>query len=251
MSQNTKRSLLVLLLLAALCLAVLLWHTWRGPAAADDGSSAVSAASQASSALLSSVPDSASSVSEASSPSSSPTSSLPGLVSEDQPDSPNLNYEVSGSSYDDILVPVLTCLLSQNMAELSSYVGEQGLRLSPTGTTADRDVILSSADTAGFFQMAARSYGTYPGSGESILCTPSEYYQKYITPAGFDFASSVTAYNDAADLAKVSDSITDPKTVSYEYAASPMDWTRIILVFGAEESGDVLCQILYQDPSTD
>ena len=68
------------------------------------------------------------------------------LISEDQPTEPDLNYETSGTSYDDIAVNVLTCLLNQNMELLSTYIGDSGLQLSPTGSATAFDITLSAAE---------------------------------------------------------------------------------------------------------
>ena len=172
------------------------------------------------------------------------------LVSEDQPDAPNLNYETSGSSYDDIMVNVLTCLLTKDTATLSEYVGTLGLRLSPTGSAATNDVVLSASQVVNFFDLGTQDYGIYPGSGETIRLTPSEYYNKYLVPTDFDFSLAVVSYNDANDIAAASTVFENPKTVSYEYTPNVMEWKRLIVVYCSEGAGDVLCGMIYQDVTT-
>ena len=172
------------------------------------------------------------------------------LIPEDQPDTPDLNYETSGSSYDDIMVNVLTCLLSRDTASLSEYVGTSGLCLSPTGTAASSDVIFSAAQVADFFSQGTQTYGTYPGSGEKIRLTAEEYYNTYLVPVGFDFSTAFVSYNDAADIAAASALFPDAKTISYEYAPNVMEWQRLIMVYCSEGSGDVLCGVIYQDVTT-
>ena len=98
--------------------------------------------------------------------------------------------------------------------------------------------------------MGTQSYGTYPGSGEDIYLTSNEYYDRYLVPAGFDFSAASVSYNDAGDLDAVSGYVQDPKTVSYKYTPNVMEWKRIILVYGSEGSGDVLCGVIYQDVTT-
>lgn len=172
------------------------------------------------------------------------------LIPEDQPDTPDLNYETSGSSYDDIMVNVLTCLISRDTVSLSEYVGASGLCLSPTGTAVSSDVVLSSSQVASFFDIGTKIYGTYPGSGEKIQLSAEDYYNSYLVPTGFDFGSAVVSYNDAADIAAASSMFADVKTVSYEYAPNVMEWQRLIMVYCSEGDSDVLCGIIYQDVTT-
>ena len=250
----------------AVCAVVVIWNPRKAKQeSAVSNSSAIETSDELTSSILSAginsassdsiVSDSSSNIESSTSTESSfgvtPESSItPDLVPEDQPDSPNLNFETSGSSYDDIMVNVLTCILSEDTAALSTYVGSQGLRLSPTGYAVEDDVVLSSTELADYFSMGSQSYGIYPGSGESIYCSPSEYYHQYILPSGFDFTLSTVSYNDNADLAAAGNWVDDPKTVSYHYAPNVMGWKRIILVYGSEGSGDVLCGIIYQDLTT-
>ena len=172
------------------------------------------------------------------------------LISEDQPTEPDLNYETSGTSYDDIAVNVLTCLLTQNMELLSTYIGDSGLQLSPTGSATAFDITLSAAEVSSFFSLSTQCYGTYPGSGEDIDLSPSQYYEKYIVPQKFDFSLAVVSYNNTNDLSVVSSSLQSPKTISYHYAPNVMEWKHLILVFESESNRDVLCGIIYQDVTT-
>lgn len=172
------------------------------------------------------------------------------LIPEDQPDEPNLNFEISGSSFDDIMVNVLTSLLSKDTVTLSTYVGSTGFRLAPTGCFAPNDVVLSADELSSFFSLAAQSYGTYPGSGETIYLTPDEYYDHYLIPTGFDFSAATVSYNDVADINAVSGYVDDPKTVSYRFSPDIMEWKRLIIVYTTEDSGDVLCGMIYQDVTT-
>lgn len=172
------------------------------------------------------------------------------LIIDDQPNEPNLNYETSGTSYDDIAVNVLTCLLTQNMELLSTYIGDSGLQLSPTGSATAYDITLSATEVSSFFSLSTQSYGTYPGSGESIDLSPTQYYEKYIVPQKFDFSLAVVSYNNTNDLSVVSSSLQSPKTISYHYAPNVMEWKHLILVFESESNRDVLCGIIYQDVTT-
>ena len=276
MSKNIKLSLLIVLILIFVCTVVVIWNPVK-----DQKDANASLSSQ--NTVESVVTDSTSSLSitETSSESidldssenslllensvvfenssfqtnsvsaeSSVVTEISNLVPEDQPDAPDLNFEASGSSYDDIMVNVLTCLLAQDMASLSEYVGSSGFRLAPTGTFSEEDVILSAADLSNFFSLSAQRYGTYPGSGESIYLTPTEYYDRYLVPTEFDFSTATVSYNDAADINAVSGYVTDPKTVSYLYTPNVMEWKRLIAVYITEGNSDVLCGMIYQDVTT-
>lgn len=255
MRKSIKLSLVIVLILIAVCTLVVVLHPLKDQLSASSNSSG---SGLVSSSLSSSAGSSLSAGSQiesgdsagisASSESSIDLSS--DLTTADQPDTPDLNFETSGSSYDDIMINVLTCILRQDMTTLSSYVGSQGLRLSPTGYAMDSDVILSASELESFFSLGSMTYGTYPGSGEAIQCTPDEYYDKFISPAGFDYAASMVRYNDANDLAALNGLVSNPKTISYDYAPNVMEWMRLILVYTSEGSGDVLCGIIYQDMTT-
>lgn len=258
MKKSIKMSLIVIFILIAVCAVIVIWHPWKGHSTvAQNSSSAPISSQQAESSQpaessLASRPESSSMPESSIAQESSEVSELlSGLVPEDQPDSPNLNFETSGSAYDDILVNVLTCLISRDMTSLSAYVGSQGLRLSPTGSAVSDDVILSADQVADFFSLGEKTYGTFPGSGEPIVYSPEEYYNRYMNPAGFDFAASTISYNDAADLSAVNGTASDPKTVAYDYSPSVMEWMRLILVFDSDGNGDVLSGIIYQDVTTD
>ena len=275
MRKNIKRSLIFVFVLIIVCTVVVVLNPMQlkhdstassgsSETVSDDGSSAAademaadmstagSLTSEESSVLESSVLESSTAVKDDTSAQASQVDSelISGLVPEDQPDTPDLNYETSGSSYDDIMVNVLTCLLSRDTASLAEYVGASGLCLSPTGTAVASDVILSSAQVAAFFDQGTQTYGTYPGSGEKIRLSAEEYYNSYIVPSSFDFSTAVVSYNDAADIAAASAMFSNPKTVSYEYTPNVMEWQRLIMVYCSEGTGDVLCGIIYQDVTT-
>ena len=262
MKKNIKLSLITILILIIVCTIVVIWNPCQANKAEDSSSSSLASSqlTESSSSLVnvnssiviessilleSSVADV-----ESSNTAESSFADISGLVPEDQPDDPDLNFEASGSSYDDIMVNVLTCLLTKDTQALSGYVGSQGLRLSPTGIATGADVILSADELSNFFSMGTQSYGTYPGSGEDIYLTSNEYYDRYLVPAGFDFSAASVSYNDAGDLDALSGYVQDPKTVSYKYTPNVMEWKRIILVYGSEGSGDVLCGVIYQDVTT-
>lgn len=262
MRKNIKLSLIFVLILIIACTIVVIWNPLTGEEDENISLSVVSSSTLMENSAVSVAAIDSSELTQGSvlaensfslesfSTAESSSTEISDLIPEDQPDDPNLNFEASGTSYDDIMVNVLTCLMTQDVHALSSYVGSQGLRLSPTGIATTDDVILSADSLASFFTMNAQSYGTYPGSGEDIYLTPSEYYNRYIFPVGFDFANSLVSYNDASDLTAVAGYINEPKTISYEYSPNVMEWKRLIVVYGSEGSGDTLCGIIYQDVTT-
>lgn len=253
MKKSIKMSLLIVLILIIVCSVVVLWRPWKDHQSAKSQSSLT--ASSDSNSASSSPADSSliqSSVLSESSAVPLDSSLASGLIPADQPDSPDLNFTPSGASYDDIMINILTCLLSRDMTSFSSYIGSYGLRLSPTGSMTEQDVVLSANEAAEFFQLDSRVYGTYPGSGEAIRCTPEEYYTHYIAPSDFDFSAATTAYNDPSDIEAAGGFVSDPKTVSYDYAPSVMEWKRLIMVYANDGSrSDVLCGIIYRDLTTD
>lgn len=256
MNKTIKMSLLVVFILIIVCTVIVVWHPWHS-GSDDSGSSSALSSVEASSESPSSAPESSLDLTS-SEPESSPAQEssevselASGLIPEDQPDSPDLNFETSGSSYDDIMVNVLTCLMSRDMAGLSSYVGSRGLQLSPTGAAVNDDVVLSADQTADFFSRGETTYGTFPGSGESIALSPEAYYERFLCPSDLNFSAATVSYNDSADLTAAAAAASDPKTVAYYYAPSVMEWKRIILVFDADGASDVLRAIIYQDATTD
>lgn len=278
MRKNIKLSLLIVLILIIVCTVVVVWNPIKNNKVTDYSSSTTtsqttgtslstssgvelssqsadvdqlknSGAAYSSSLFESSILIDESSL-ENSEQFNANNSEISDLVAEDQPEAPDLNFETSGSSYDDIMVNILTCLLSQDMSALSEYVGSVGFRLAPTGIFSAEDVVLSASDLSAFFSLSAQKYGTYPGSGESIYLTPTEYYNSYLVPSGFDFSAASVSYNDSADLAAVAGYVSDPKTVSYLYSPNVMEWKRLIVVYTHEGGNDVLSGIIYQDVTT-
>lgn len=176
--------------------------------------------------------------------------SLPSSVDGNaDPGDPQPNFSESGSSYEDIMVNVMTSLLSQDFSTLAGYVGESGLELAPMGTLTGTDVMLSPGDTAMFLESGVQNFGTYEGTGEAIMMDGDTYYHTYIIPSGFDFTVSSTAYDDPSDLSCCG-SLTDIHTVSYYYAPDPIGWMKIILVYQSGNGGDNLRAIIYQDTTT-
>ena len=265
MKKNIKLSLFFVLILIIVCTIVVIWNPLKrgdtNSASVDSAQSVSNSDSTASNSQLSTLPVDSILVESATITESSKVntdsdsltenlSEISDLIPEDQPVDPDLNFEASGSSYDDIMVNVLTCLLSKDMSALSDYVGSIGLRLSPTGICTNHDLVLSNTELSEFFSLGSQTYGTYPGSGEAIYLTPEEYYTNYLVPDDFDFSAASVSYNDANDLSAVSGYAHSPKTVSYRYAPSVMEWKRLILVYDTEDTGDVLCAIIYQDATT-
>lgn len=177
--------------------------------------------------------------------------SLPASMDGDaDPGEPQPNFSESGSTYEDIMVNVMTCLLSQDFSTLAGYVGENGLELSPMGSLKDTDVTLTAGDTAMFLESGVQNFGTYEGTGDAIMMDGDTYYHTYMIPSTFDFASSTTSYDDPADLA-LCGTLTDIHTVSYYYAPDPVGWMKMILVYQTENGGDKLRAVIYQDTTTE
>ena len=263
MQKTTKLAIAVITVLLIVCIVIILWSPWAQEKRASNESSTplnseISTTSESSElsdyeeSQIESAPDSESSILQHESSIQSESSEITeGRVPEDLPGDPNPNFQTPGSSYDDIMVNVLTSLLSKDMATLSTYVGSNGLRLVPTGMANNHDVILSASEVADFFNRPSQSYGTFAGSGNPITCTPDEYYNTYLMPDGFDFSIANVTYNEASHVEAASNIAASPKTVAYYYAPNVMEWKRIIMVYDTENNRDVLCGIIYQDASTD
>ena len=263
MKNSTKLTITVIIILLIVCAIIIIWSPWgrENLASSDDSdllNSQIVSDSDSSDLLgyessgAESMPTTESSMLQYENSSGTESSNITGAgVPEDSPGDPNFNFETSGSSYDDIMINVLTSLLSKDMATLSTYVGSKGLRLVPTGAVNNHDVTLSADEVANFFSRPSQSYGTYAGSGNTITCTPDEYYNTFLMPDGFDFSAANVTYNEAAHIQAASNIAASPKTVAYYYAPNVMEWKRIIMVYDTEGDRDVLCGIIYQDASTD
>lgn len=176
---------------------------------------------------------------------SSETSSSPDASSQESIPSSATN----GPSYDTVNDEVLSCLLSRDFEGLSGFVAQDGLRLSPTGEQIGKDVVLTSAEVAGFFSSGTRTYGTNPGSGESITLTPAVYYSEYIAPQDLDFSSAIISYDAEEDIA-LCGLTENAHTVSYYASPNIMEWQKIVLVYTRTSDGDKLAGILYLDQFT-
>lgn len=160
-------------------------------------------------------------------------------------------YEPSGGSYDQILVNVLSALLSDDYNTLAEYVSADGLRLCPMGAPLSTDVILSKEAAAAFPDRDSTLFGYRRGSGNAIYMTGSEYCRTFICPENFDF-SAASVYYDAGDDLSLAENIADGTvhTVRYTYEQSIMEWQDIVLVFVTEGEQDKLAAIMHRDATT-
>ncbi|MBO4887836.1 MAG: hypothetical protein J5589_05945 [Firmicutes bacterium] len=154
--------------------------------------------------------------------------------------------------YTDIVPNILSAIEMGNMADIAPYVGEEGLRLCPTGVMASTDVTLSRDDLEHFMELPTTNYGISASSGKDLILTPAEYLTQYISPVNMDFAASKTLTDDEEDLALAAE-ISGAKTVSFYDTPSVIEWHKVILVFSSEGTptgGDVLRAIIYKDMTT-
>lgn len=160
-------------------------------------------------------------------------------------------YEPVGGSYDQILVNVLSALLSDDYGTLAEYVSEEGLRLCPMGAALSTDVILSKDGVTAFPERDSTLFGYRRGSGNAIYMTGSEYCHTFICPDDFDF-SAASVYYDAGDDLSLAESFLSGTvhTVRYTYEPNIMDWQDIVLVFVTEDDHDSLAAIMHRDATT-
>lgn len=178
------------------------------------------------------------------------TSDTEQASSDDDEDLPETDpyFETEGDSFDDIMVQVLSALLSADFGSLSDYVGEEGLRLSPMGAFLEDDIILSSNEVSEFLSMDEQKFGVYRGSGNAIRMTPVEYYNKFICPSDFDFSQTSVYIDDDEDMEAAGWG--DIHTVRYTYEPNVMEWQDVIMVYRESDGRDYLVGIIHRDVTT-
>lgn len=166
---------------------------------------------------------------------------------EDLPDT-DPYFETEGDSFDDIMIKVLSALISADFDSLSDYVGGEGLRLSPMGAFLEDDIVLTSNEVADYLSMDTMRYGIYRGSGNAIRMTPVEYYNKFICPSDFDFSETSIYIDDEEDLEAAGWG--DIHTVRYTYEPNVMEWQDVIMVYRENGGRDYLIGIIHRDVTT-
>ncbi len=137
---------------------------------------------------------------------------------------------------------VLSLLKSKAFLKLSEmFHPVEGVRFSPYGyvdTSTDR-VFFAATFIASIQQKQKLNWGNYDGSGDSIVLTTAEYYNKFIYNADFLNAAKtsinkrISAGNSLDNLAKVypGTNYTEHFFPGFDKKYAGMDWTTLKLVF--------------------
>lgn len=150
------------------------------------------------------------------------------------------------------LVPdVLEALASRDFARLASFVGEDGLAVSPYVMLDDSDVRLSSAEVMRCAtDPQVRYWGDRDGSGEPIETTCGEYFEEFVWNADFRQADEVlfneprqrgNEINNNHDFAP--DGIVVELHIRGDGDMAAMNWKSLRLIFRESEQGTILLAI--------
>lgn len=147
----------------------------------------------------------------------------------------------------DLATEVMQALSTKDTAKLASYVHPaKGVRFTPyTHVDPERDRIFTRDQVRNFFQDHQRYlWGYYDGSGEEIILTPGEYYEKFIYTADFIHAEQV-GYNQVLSSGNMLENqfevYQNPIIVEYYFsgfnpAYEGIDWQSLRLVFEEYEN---------------
>ncbi|NLM36604.1 MAG: hypothetical protein GX202_00575 [Firmicutes bacterium] len=137
---------------------------------------------------------------------------------------------------------VMQALGAKDAEKLAEYVHPvKGVRFTPyTYVDTERDLVFTSNDIRNFFNNQRRYlWGYYDGSGEEIMLTPGEYYERFIYSADFINAPQI-GYNQVLSSGNALENqfevYENPIIVEYYFpgfdpAYEGMDWQSLRLVF--------------------
>lgn len=140
---------------------------------------------------------------------------------------------------------VLDALAQKDFRKLSSFVGSDGLALSPYVTLDDSDVRLSRAEVARCAaDQQVRLWGERDGSGDSIEATCAGYFDEFVWSADYREATEVL-YNEPRQRGNeinnnhefAPDGIVVELHVRGTEAMGGMDWKSLRLIFREGEQG--------------
>lgn len=140
----------------------------------------------------------------------------------------------------------LQALKTKDGAALSKLVDpKRGVRFVPYGTYSKEDVIFLPKDVEGMFKSKKRlTWGAFDGSGEPIVMTPTEYYQRFIWNADYTTAKEVN-WNTTKGVGNALDNqkqfFPNAQTIEYYFPGfdkkyAGIDWSALRLVFDQGES---------------
>jgi uncharacterized protein YgiM (DUF1202 family) len=152
---------------------------------------------------------------------------------------------------------IVQALRDKKMARLASWVDpEEGLRFSPYGYVTAGDQVFDAADVPGLLaDPAVYLWGSFDGSGEPILFTFGQYYERFVYSK--DFAQPhVVGLNQQVGTGNSINNIADfyPGSVIVEYhfegfdpRYGGMDWQSLRLVLKLRGGAWVLVGIVHDE----
>lgn len=179
-----------------------------------------------------------------------------------------LEYEVDGNG---IITPesaraniealakqVITLIAERNFEALADLVHpERGVRFTPyTNVNPERDLVFTQEQIRHFFRdETAYTWGQYDGSGEDIVLTPAQYYERFIYSADFAHPERI-GYNEVLGSGNIAENqfevYENAIVVEYyfsgfnpDYAGS--DWQSLRLVFQPHENQWRLAGVIHNE----
>jgi len=137
---------------------------------------------------------------------------------------------------------VIMALKDKDMEKLSEYVHPvKGVRFTPyTYVSLESDVVFTKEEIKGFFEDDRKIlWGYYDGSGEDILLTPREYYDRFVYSEDFANAEEI-GYNTVLSFGNALENqfevYENPIVVEYYFPGftpeyDGLDWRSLRLVF--------------------
>jgi hypothetical protein len=150
---------------------------------------------------------------------------------------------------------VLKAIAEKDVKTWAAYVHpEKGVRFTPyTYVEKDKDIIFTKDQIESFFDNEKTYlWGYYDGSGDDILLTPSEYYEKFIYTHDFLNAEKI-GYNTVLSFGNAMENqfevYENPIIVEYYFSGfdtgyDGMDWRSLRLVFQEYRGGWYLTGII-------
>jgi len=191
--------------------------------------------------------------------------SIVGCAPKDNPDN-GFEYELneegiikpehSEQIIKDLSDEVMLAIKNKDFDKLSDLTHpEKGVRFTPyTFVSVEDDVVFSKEEIKNFFtDQREIKWGHYDGSGEEIVLTPAQYYDKFIYTADFVNADEVgynTILSSGNMLENQFEVYETPIIVEYYFPKfnpeyEGMDWKSLRLVFEEHEGSWLLVGIIH------
>lgn len=140
---------------------------------------------------------------------------------------------------------IVLAIKEKNFAVLAAHMKAGGkLRFAPYVHLGSTDRRLGSTLVTSFFTtVGVKNWGSEDGTGDPILLTTNQYYNKYIFPADFTTAPSVT-YNARVASGNTPSNFASiyPGRAFYEYYFPPtnpgdLDWRALDIIWQKDATG--------------